>query len=482
MKKRIICSLVLGIHCEIDIDSTYGEVCLDEYSLPTLIDSVSNFNFRGNLEDLPEKYNFPVEFFIYADSFEFEEIPDFIKVEFKPLIIPKNLTLAYLKMKNLEEIKNLFFEVEEEIILEKKCFKEDFNESWKKNYVRKEHRNETNNVRQSEEILEEEIFYVSEKTKIFIYSFFFIVLFLICLFCLYYYHKNEQNIFEKIRQIIKKEKTISKTKNTIKYFSLFSLWFCLFDLTTDIVFYFELRKQYSDALSSSLKEGSNISPDEIKPFGFLILLSIFSFCLPILCNLFLSINFMRKKIKNGSEKSRKWIEENEVLNSMFSVEVLQVSNCGIGKLTFPLTQKDIYILRSYSIINNILEDIPQIILILLVRYLKPPNPFLTLWSPTYIFSFTTSILSLFWTLCFRFQSKSFLSKINRKSSLMKKTKVGTLILDKKGELILDQREKQNMFIRSGNLREYRSEFGISIGKNKQRRNSVPVEITDLEHF
>jgi len=105
---------------------------------------------------------------------------------------------------------------------------------------------------------------------------------------------------------------------------------------------------------------------------------------------------------------RIWIEKNEFLFtfiqsfSIFSVETLSFSSCGIWNLNLPLQKCDIYKLRTYSMANNILEDIPQLVIVIIA------NSGGSKWSPFSIISILSSLSSLIWTVLFRFQACSLL--------------------------------------------------------------------------
>ena len=135
---------------------------------------------------------------------------------------------------------------------------------------------------------------------------------------------------------------------------------------------------------------------------------------PILCNTVLVMIVTHDLTKN--RRVRTWIENNDLLTttiqclSIFSIETFALAASGVALFSMPLTKYDIYRLRSFAIVNNVLEDIPQLIIVILSRTMYAQDDVEgeseESWTTYAIVSLASSLASLIWTFLFRFQSCS----------------------------------------------------------------------------
>mmetsp|Transcript_9973 Transcript_9973/g.11442 ORF Transcript_9973/g.11442 Transcript_9973/m.11442 type:complete len:588 (+) Transcript_9973:216-1979(+) len=170
----------------------------------------------------------------------------------------------------------------------------------------------------------------------------------------------------------------------VRYGGVLSVVVTLIDLITDVL------------LASSLLHSETTY--------MLGLVSFLFIALPAVCNTFIVMTISHQIAAHP--QSRAWIQKNDVLLtfiqclSIFSVEILALASSGICCLTLPMRKTDVYRLRSYSILNNVLEDIPQLVIVVLANLGQSE------WVPFSIVAFISSTASLFWTVLFRFQACS----------------------------------------------------------------------------
>eukprot|EP00924_Labyrinthula_sp_SR-Ha-C_P005106 snap_masked-scaffold_1-processed-gene-21.42-mRNA-1 protein AED:0.28 eAED:0.29 QI:0/0/0/0.5/1/1/2/0/941 len=132
--------------------------------------------------------------------------------------------------------------------------------------------------------------------------------------------------------------------------------------------------------------------------------------LPIAVNTTLVIIFSHKATKK--KRIRKWIEKHDLVYTciqclaIFSVETIALASTGICGLDMPLTKYEIYRLRAYGVVNNVFEDIPQLVIVVLSNsdfYIEEGED---TWNIFAIITVCSSVASLIWTLLFRAQSFS----------------------------------------------------------------------------
>mmetsp|Transcript_22539 Transcript_22539/g.28780 ORF Transcript_22539/g.28780 Transcript_22539/m.28780 type:complete len:579 (+) Transcript_22539:145-1881(+) len=169
-------------------------------------------------------------------------------------------------------------------------------------------------------------------------------------------------------------------------FSFLSVTLGVFDMTTDFMY-----------AASLFSNGKSIP-------GTAVLIFVF---LPLLCNLMAILWFQHRKMKNarnsGDRAYKRWIEQNEVLSvvitflSSISTELLALASIGCWRLNLPLSILDIYQLRTLGIITSVLEDIPQMVIVIMTQ--GSGN-----WSIIAIVTLATSVVSFVFTVIFRLQS------------------------------------------------------------------------------